>query len=158
MSNRRRRHATQLDWDYQVGGWVPAVMLPVAPAIRRPPKMPPALPCYLKQPRPLRPRKRTRTATWRSRQPSPTRARLSSNGQPANGAYDFRFRLFDAANNGAQVGANVDVGDITVTDGIFTVQLSFGDAFNNTAVIPGDWCPARRRERQLHHARRRARG
>lgn len=60
---------------------------------------------------------------------------LSNGGQPATGAYDFRFRLFDAANNGAQVGANVDVDDVTVTDGIFTVQLSFGDVFNNTALF-----------------------
>jgi hypothetical protein len=59
---------------------------------------------------------------------------LSNGGQPATGAYDFRFRLFDAAANGAQVGANVDVGDVAVTDGIFTVQLSFGDVFYNTAL------------------------
>lgn len=68
---------------------------------------------------------------------------LTNGGQPANGAYDFRFRLFDAASNGTQVGADVTLNDATVTAGIFTAQLGFGDVFNNTqlyleiAVRPG---------------------
>lgn len=60
--------------------------------------------------------------------------RLESAGSPANGAYDFIFRLFDAAQNGNQVGSNITVNDLTVTDGLFTAQLNFGQsAYNGDA-------------------------
>nr|WP_290666492.1 hypothetical protein [Ardenticatena sp.] len=60
--------------------------------------------------------------------------RLTDNGNPANGTYDFQFKLFDAATGGAQVGSTVTVEDVTVTDGVFTVQLDFGgSAFDGNA-------------------------
>lgn len=52
--------------------------------------------------------------------------RLDDGGAPANGTYDFEFRLFDAATLGAQVGAFDTQSNVSVTDGLFTVTLSFG--------------------------------
>lgn len=46
-------------------------------------------------------------------------------GQPASGVFDFRFQLADAPTLGLLLGT-VDVGDVAVTDGLFTVQLDFG--------------------------------
>lgn len=58
---------------------------------------------------------------------------LTDNGQPANGVYDFRFDLYDAADTGALLGT-VTVDDVTVTRGTFTVQLDYGSgAFNGQA-------------------------
>jgi hypothetical protein len=65
---------------------------------------------------------------------------------PANGAYDLEFKLFDAATTppGVQVGPTVDIEDVEISDGLFTVQLDFGDQFNGVdrwlevAVRPGD--------------------
>jgi len=55
---------------------------------------------------------------------------LEDGGSPANGSYDFLFRLFNASAAGAQVGPNVFVNDHVVTDGQFTVILDFGNVFD----------------------------
>ena len=47
-------------------------------------------------------------------------------GNPANGAYDFTFKLFDSAVGGVQFGSTVTVTNETVTGGIFDVTLNFG--------------------------------
>jgi hypothetical protein len=52
--------------------------------------------------------------------------RLTDGGSPANGDYDFEFRLYDADSGDGQVGSTVTVGDVTVSDGLFTVELDFG--------------------------------
>ncbi len=52
--------------------------------------------------------------------------RLTVSGQPATGVYDFRFQLSDAPTLGLLL-ATQDVGDVQVTNGLFTVQLDFGD-------------------------------
>jgi hypothetical protein len=52
--------------------------------------------------------------------------RLTDGGEPANGTYDLRFFLYDAAAGGAQVGPEVLKEDVVVTEGVFTVQLDFG--------------------------------
>jgi hypothetical protein len=52
--------------------------------------------------------------------------RLRDSGAPANGVYDFRFILYDAASGGNQVGSEVYNDDISVSDGLFTVNLDFG--------------------------------
>jgi hypothetical protein len=52
--------------------------------------------------------------------------RFNAGGSPANGAYDFEFRLFDAATAGNQVGSTVTKGDLAVADGYFTTTLDFG--------------------------------
>jgi hypothetical protein len=53
---------------------------------------------------------------------------LQDQGRPANGAYDFSFRLLDGADPGtaSQVGSPVAVDNVDVSDGIFTVELDFG--------------------------------
>lgn len=52
--------------------------------------------------------------------------KLNDNNQPANGNYDFEFKLFDAASGGTQQGATLQRNNVPVTDGIFTVLLDFG--------------------------------
>ncbi len=70
---------------------------------------------------------------------------LTDGGSPANGSYDFRFRLYDAVNGGNQVGGSVAVEDASVVDGQFSVRLDFGGGiFRGEArwlevgVRPGD--------------------
>lgn len=57
---------------------------------------------------------------------------LTDGGNPATGSYDFQFRLFDAPTAGTQIGANLPLEDITVSNGIFSVTLDFG-----VAAFPG---------------------
>jgi len=52
--------------------------------------------------------------------------RLSQDGSPANGAFDFEFYLFDAINGGNPVGGSIPFNDLSLTDGYFTVLLDFG--------------------------------
>jgi hypothetical protein len=56
--------------------------------------------------------------------------RLTDGGNAANGAYDFQFRLFDAASGGTQQGVTVVVNDLQVSAGLFTARLDFADQFN----------------------------
>ena len=44
----------------------------------------------------------------------------------ANGLYDFEFRLYDAVSGGAQVGVTNTFNAVSVRNGQFTVNLSFG--------------------------------
>jgi len=60
--------------------------------------------------------------------------RLSDGGNPANGVYDFQFKLYDAATGGTQVGSTVTKTNVSVTDGLFSVQLDFGAVFDGTAL------------------------
>jgi FtsZ-binding cell division protein ZapB len=71
--------------------------------------------------------------------------RLTDGGSPANGEYDFRFTLYDAATAGNQVGSWVSKENVTVTDGLFTVELDFGSGiftgearYLEIGVRPGD--------------------
>ena len=70
--------------------------------------------------------------------------RLTDGGNPANGAYDLEFKLYNAAGGGTQVGSTVTLADVTVSDGLFTVSLDFGAVFDGTdlwlqiGVRPGD--------------------
>jgi hypothetical protein len=65
-------------------------------------------------------------------------------GAPAEGSYDFEFRLFDAASLGDPVGSLVSIADQPLVEGRFTVLLDFGDVFDGArlwleaAVRPGD--------------------
>jgi hypothetical protein len=60
--------------------------------------------------------------------------RLTENGNPASGAYDFEFRLYDAASVGNQIGGTVTSNDVPVTNGTFTALLDFGaNAFTGEA-------------------------
>jgi len=60
--------------------------------------------------------------------------RLTDGGNPANGSYDFQFRLYDAAAGGSQVGSTVTKASVNVTEGLFTVSLDFGGVFDGTAL------------------------
>jgi hypothetical protein len=51
--------------------------------------------------------------------------KLTDSGNLANGQYDFQFKLFDAVSGGAQQGITLTVNSVTVSNGIFTVQLDF---------------------------------
>lgn len=58
--------------------------------------------------------------------------RLTDGGNPAEGAYDFQFRLYDAPSGGNLLGT-VAPGDVAVSGGLFTVKLNFG-----AGVLTGD--------------------
>jgi hypothetical protein len=71
--------------------------------------------------------------------------RLLDANEPADGLYDFEFRLFDDPFTGARQGGTIDVSDVDVIDGYFTVELDFGsEVFTGEArwleigVRPGD--------------------
>ena len=60
--------------------------------------------------------------------------RFTDNGSPANGAYDLRFVLYDAASAGQQIGPTLPLAAVPVTNGLFNVALDFGaGAFNGDA-------------------------
>ena len=60
--------------------------------------------------------------------------RLTDNGAPANGLYDFQFGLRDALAAGNAVGSTLNLNPVGVTNGLFTVTLDFGaGAFNGSA-------------------------
>ena len=61
---------------------------------------------------------------------------LSSTSPPtaASGSYDFQFQLFNAATGGAQVGPTVSLASVPVVDGVYQVQLSFGNVFTGQTV------------------------
>lgn len=54
--------------------------------------------------------------------------RLNSGANPANGNFDFEFKLFDAVAGGSQVGGTVTRPSVAVINGIFSTQLDFGAA------------------------------
>ncbi len=54
---------------------------------------------------------------------------LTSGGSGVNGATDFRFRLYDAASGGTQVGPQVITPNVVVSAGRFTTSLDFGSVF-----------------------------
>ena len=56
--------------------------------------------------------------------------RLIDSNSAADGEYDFTFKLYDAEVGGNKAANDVNVGDLEVTDGYFTIELDFGsDAF-----------------------------
>ena len=59
--------------------------------------------------------------------------RFNDGGSSANGAYDFEFRLFDAATAGNQVGSAIAKDNLEVNDGYFTTTLDFG-----SGIFTGD--------------------
>ncbi len=57
---------------------------------------------------------------------------LRSGGVPATGPHDLRFRLYDAASGGSQLGPELCLDDISPLDGAFTAQLDFGAQFQGS--------------------------
>jgi hypothetical protein len=61
--------------------------------------------------------------------------RLIDANSAADGLYDFQFKLYDANVAGAQKGSTIDVNEMDVIDGYFTVLLDFGsNVFNGNTV------------------------
>ena len=71
--------------------------------------------------------------------------KLNDGGVAANGPYDFTFTIYGSSVGGVPVSGDLAVGDVQVTNGIFTVNLDFGASpFNSPtdnhleiAVRPG---------------------
>jgi len=59
---------------------------------------------------------------------------LSDASSPASGNYNFQFDLYDALTIGNPVGSSVILNNVPVSDGIFTVELDFGDVYDGTAL------------------------
>jgi len=61
--------------------------------------------------------------------------RLMDNNGPADGLYDLQFALYtDPIFSGSKIGPTIDVNDLDVIDGYFTVELDFGNkVFNGDA-------------------------
>ena len=59
---------------------------------------------------------------------------LSDGGSPANGDYDFEFRLYDASSAGSLVAGPIPKPDVTVVDGLVSVTLDFGTVYDGTAL------------------------
>jgi hypothetical protein len=58
---------------------------------------------------------------------------LNANGAAANGPHDMDFALWNALSEGGQIGATINLPDVSVVDGIFTVELDYGAiAFDNS--------------------------
>jgi hypothetical protein len=73
--------------------------------------------------------------------------RLIDANVAADGLYDFQFKLYDTNSDGNKVGTDVNLADVDVIDGYFTVELDFGadpNSFNgderwlDIGVRPGD--------------------
>lgn len=60
--------------------------------------------------------------------------KLNDGGVPANGSYDFDFKLYDGPDNPAsQVGSTVTLSNVPVASGLFTVKLDFAGVFDGNA-------------------------
>lgn len=60
--------------------------------------------------------------------------RLTQSGMPADGNFELTFALFNDSAAGSQVGATISEPGFPVTDGLFTVSLSFPGAFDGTQL------------------------
>ena len=60
---------------------------------------------------------------------------LYDTNYPADGLYDFQFKLYDTNSGPTQLGGDVNIPDTDVIDGYFTVELDFGaGVFDGNAV------------------------
>ena len=55
--------------------------------------------------------------------------RLEDGGVPANGGYDFKVELYDAAAGGSKVGSTLTLSGVQVQDGLFILDLDFGEQY-----------------------------
>lgn len=63
---------------------------------------------------------------------------LAQQNTPATGTYDFQFELFDVQTDGTSVSSNIQLEDVSVQDGVFTVELDFGsEVFDGTQLWLG---------------------
>ncbi|MCI0397074.1 MAG: hypothetical protein L0332_00315 [Chloroflexi bacterium] len=59
--------------------------------------------------------------------------RLLDDGIPIDGLCDLRFKLFDAAAGGSQLGVSHTVNNVNVEDGLFTATVNAGNQFGSNA-------------------------
>ncbi|HXI51935.1 MAG TPA: collagen-like protein [Candidatus Saccharimonadales bacterium] len=60
--------------------------------------------------------------------------RMNYQNKPANGSFDLQVKLFDAANNGNQVGQTFPINGLNFVNGLFVTTLDFGNGvFNGNA-------------------------
>jgi hypothetical protein len=59
---------------------------------------------------------------------------LKAGAAAASGPHDMRFRLFDAATGGTQIGTTLCVDNVAVAAGLFTTTLDFGQQFATPAA------------------------
>jgi hypothetical protein len=59
--------------------------------------------------------------------------KLTDGGAPATGQYDFTFRLYNASDAVSSIGNPVNLENVQVTGGLFTVELNFGNQFGGEA-------------------------
>jgi hypothetical protein len=59
--------------------------------------------------------------------------RLIDANNAADGLYDLQFKLYDANVAGTQKGSTINIGELDVIDGYFTVALGFGSVFDGNA-------------------------
>jgi hypothetical protein len=59
---------------------------------------------------------------------------ITDDGNPADGSYNLRFRLYDSETGVTQVGSTVTKSSVDVSDGYFTVELDFEAVFDGTAL------------------------
>jgi hypothetical protein len=59
--------------------------------------------------------------------------RLNNGGAPATAIYDFTFDLYDDVAAGSHIGSTVQMLNVPVTNGLFTVTLDFGNQFPGAA-------------------------
>jgi hypothetical protein len=71
--------------------------------------------------------------------------RLLDEGSPAEGLYDFQFKLYNANVDAIQQGSTIEINDHETIDGYFTIELDFGsgifdgdDLWLEIAARPGD--------------------
>ena len=60
--------------------------------------------------------------------------RLSDGGGPANGTYDICASLYTTNASGTIFAGPVTNSPVTVSNGLFTIPLDFGNVFNGTAL------------------------
>jgi hypothetical protein len=58
--------------------------------------------------------------------------KLTDGATTANGTYEMQFKLFDSLSAGTQIGSTITNNSVTVANGVFTVQLDFGNEFPGT--------------------------
>ncbi|MCS6949213.1 MAG: hypothetical protein NZ520_01995 [bacterium] len=67
-----------------------------------------------------------------AQQPFTYQGMLRTSGIPANGNYDFQFSLWTAASGGSQVGSTLTRTGVNVSNGLFTVELDFGNVWDGS--------------------------
>jgi lysophospholipase L1-like esterase len=56
--------------------------------------------------------------------------RLNDGSSPASGTYDLKFAIYDAGTNGNQISTTLTNSATSVSNGLFTATLDFGEVFN----------------------------